>query len=100
MYANDESDNGVPDISTIMRDVKSGEHVYCCGPGGLLDAVSEYGRQSGIPSQSLHFERFAASPVEVADTGDKVFTIVLAKRGVQCVVESNESILESLERTE
>lgn len=93
LYANDELDNRAPEIATLMRDVKSGEHAYCCGPGGLMDAISEYGQQCGIPRQRLHFERFAASPAPVVGRGERAFMIVLARRGVRCVVESDESIL-------
>lgn len=98
VHANDESASGVPEMQALMSDVNPGEHVYCCGPGGLMDAVSHHGQQSGIPRENLHFERFTASPVQVADRSERAFTIVLARLGMRCVVEPNESILESLER--
>ncbi|WP_434113349.1 PDR/VanB family oxidoreductase [Paraburkholderia caffeinilytica] len=98
VHANDELTSGAPEIQTLMSDVKPGEHIYCCGPGGLMDAVSHHGQQSGIPRENLHFERFTASPVQVADRRERAFTIVLARLGMRCVVEPDESILESLER--
>ncbi|MCX4137136.1 PDR/VanB family oxidoreductase [Paraburkholderia sp. SEWSISQ10-3 4] len=98
VHANDESASGTPDIQTLIGDIKHGEHVYCCGPGGLMDAVSHHGQQSGIPRENLHFERFTASPVQVADGSERAFTIVLARLGMRCAVEPSESILESLER--
>lgn len=98
VHANDESDSGVPDIHVLMGDVKPGEHVYCCGPGGLMDAVSHHGQQSGIPRENLHFERFTVSPAQIADSTCRAFTVVLAKLGKRCEVKADESILESLER--
>ena len=98
VHANDESAGGTPDIQTLIGDVKPGEHVYCCGPGGLMDAVSHHGQQSGIPRENLHFERFTASPVQVANRSERAFTVVLARLGMRCVVEPSESILECLER--
>jgi ferredoxin-NADP reductase len=98
VHANDEIAGRIPDIQALISDVKAGEHVYCCGPDGLMDAVLHHGRQCGIPRESLHFERFTASPPRIADSSERAFTVVLAKQGLRCVVSPNESILESLER--
>ncbi len=98
VHANDESAGGTPDIQTLVGDVRAGEHVYCCGPGGLMDAVSHQGLQAGMPRENLHFERFTASPVQVAGRNERAFTVVLARFGMRCLVEPNESILDCLER--
>jgi vanillate O-demethylase ferredoxin subunit len=98
VHANDELASGIPDIQTLTAGVEPGEHVYCCGPEGLMAAVSRQGQQAGIPRDNLHFERFSAAPMLVDDSSSRTFTVVLAKQGVRCVVEPYESVLESLER--
>ncbi|NML97907.1 oxidoreductase [Paraburkholderia sp. RP-4-7] len=98
VHANDELAGQTTDIQTLISDVKVGEHIYCCGPAGLMDAVSLHSQQSGIPRENLHFERFSASPTQISANSERSFTVVLAKQGKRCVVEPKESILESLER--
>ncbi|MFM0636458.1 PDR/VanB family oxidoreductase [Paraburkholderia metrosideri] len=98
VHANDEWGGQAADIQTLVSDVKMGEHIYCCGPAGLMDAVSRHGQQSGIPRENLHFERFTAPPTQISDNSDRPFTVVLAKQGLRCAVKPTESILESLER--
>ncbi|MFL9864670.1 PDR/VanB family oxidoreductase [Paraburkholderia fungorum] len=98
VYANDEFAGKTPDIQALISDVAATEHIYCCGPDGLMDAVLHHGRQCGIPPENLHVERFTASPPRGADNSERVFTVVLAKQGLRCMVAPNESILESLER--
>jgi ferredoxin-NADP reductase len=99
VYADDEGmASPRRDVSHMMRDVNPAEHIYCCGPGGLMDAVSAQAKQSGLPSENLHFERFAAPVIEADAGGNSAFTVVLARRGVRCIVESDESILDSVER--
>lgn len=101
-----DDDETVPhprDVGTMMCDVDAREHIYCCGPAGLMDAVLAYGKQSAISPKRIHFERFAAPPNEAQGSGasaneNKSFTVVLARRGLRCIVRPDESILESLER--
>lgn len=99
LYADDESaQRRAPDVSAMMRDLYPEEHLYCCGPTGLMDAVAAQGARAKLSSQRLHFERFSA-PVKgegVADNGS--FSVVLARHGLRCVVGPDESILECLER--
>ncbi len=67
-------------------------HVYCCGPRGLMDAVSD---MSGHwPSGSVHFESFGVdASVYAANTA---FTVRLQKSGVSIPVTAEQTILEAL----
>lgn len=99
VYADDENAGSLPhDVGAMMRDVFPDEHLYCCGPAGLMDAVAAQGVHAALSPERLHFERFAApaQSEEVAENGS--FSVVLARQGLRCVVESDESILECLER--
>ena len=103
VYADDEEATALPrDVSVMMNGLLSDEHVYCCGPAGLMDAVSAHGERTGISPGNLHFERFAAPAPASASAArspdNDSFTVVLARQGLRCVVEPDESILECLER--
>ncbi|QCP49834.1 oxidoreductase [Trinickia violacea] len=99
LYVDDEEQARIPrDVGMMMRNMDAGEHVYCCGPGGLMDAVAAHGEQAGLPPERIHFERFAAPPAETRVHENGSFSIVLARSGLRCVVKPEESILECLER--
>ena len=68
------------------------EHVYCCGPRGLMESVAD---MSGHwPSGSIHFESFGVdASVQVNDTA---FSVVLQRSGKQITVAANQSLLEAL----
>lgn len=44
-------------------------HLYVCGPAGFMDWVLGTARDSGWPEERLHWEYFAAVPVERSDDG-------------------------------
>lgn len=99
LYVDDEEMAPPPrDVSVMMHGMHREEHVYCCGPAGLMDAVAAHGEQTGLSPESIHFERFAAPAADVQLRDNGSFTVVLARQNLRCVVESEESILECLER--
>ncbi|WP_369407720.1 PDR/VanB family oxidoreductase [Trinickia terrae] len=102
LHVDDEAHALPHDVRAMVSGGQSGEHVYCCGPGGLMDAVLLHGEQAGVPRSRLHFERFTApAKSREANAGagaEGAFTVLLARQGVRCVVEPGESILGSLER--
>ncbi|MEZ2311611.1 2Fe-2S iron-sulfur cluster-binding protein [Paraburkholderia sp. RCC_158] len=97
LYVDDEA--AVPhDVSGMLADVKPAEHVYCCGPGGLMDAVAARAHDLRIGADRVHFERFGA-PADERERGDpQLFTVTLARNGARYTVEPDESILDCLER--
>jgi tetrachlorobenzoquinone reductase len=99
LYADDEEALRAPrDVSVMMQEVGEDEHIYCCGPGGLMDAVSAHVRHAGLAAEQIHFERFSAPAVAQDAQDNGAFAVVLAKQGLRCIVEPHESILECLER--
>jgi len=73
-----------------------GQHVYCCGPGPLMDAVAAACVRSAIAAARVHFERFAASPPATIESGSS-FTVRLARSGGSHDVPADKSVLEVLE---
>ena len=68
----------------------TGQHVYCCGPRGLMDAVRDM--TGHWPSSTVHFESFGGDTKIHAD--DQAFTVRLAKSGMDLEVPVGRSILE------
>lgn len=68
----------------------TGQHVYCCGPRGLMDAVRDM--TGHWPSSTVHFESFGGDTKIHAD--DKPFTVRLARTGSSLEVPVGRSILE------
>ena len=70
----------------------SNAHVYCCGPRGLMEAVTD---MSGHWSPgAIHFESFGADAS--ANAANTTFTVRLHKSGEIIAVRAEQSILEAL----
>jgi len=69
----------------------TGQHVYCCGPKGLMDAVRDM--TGHWPSSTVHFESFGGDTKIHAD--DRPFTVQLARSQLKIEVPVGRSILEA-----
>ncbi|SIT51035.1 Phenoxybenzoate dioxygenase subunit beta [Paraburkholderia piptadeniae] len=79
------------DIATVLREIPSNAHVYCCGPQSMLGAFEA--ATAGRPVETVHLERFAPAQHEGAS---QEFTVVLAKSGQSFEVPPDSSILDVL----
>jgi phthalate 4,5-dioxygenase reductase subunit len=68
----------------------SGQHVYCCGPSGLMEAVRDM--TGHWPSGAVHFESFGVDTAARAD--DRGFRVACRRSGVEFDVPVGRSILE------
>ena len=89
-------DNGDPtrslDLWPILEERKNREHLYCCGPRPLMQAVRDLtGHWS---SAAVHFEAF--SEPERTKPDDKPFVVELARSGAVIEVPLGVTILEAL----
>ncbi|PPS90223.1 PDR/VanB family oxidoreductase [Streptomyces sp. MH60] len=81
-----EDEAGRPDLDAFLADLPEGAAVYCCGPEGLMAAVTER-----LPAgAALHLERFA--PRTTAD-GDGEFEVELRRSGRTLTVPGDSSVL-------
>jgi phthalate 4,5-dioxygenase reductase component len=89
-------DDGDPkralDLKPLLAERKNRAHLYCCGPLGLMHAVRDM--TSHWTSTSVHMEAFAEP--ERVKTGDKPFTVRLARSGETIPVPVGVTILEAL----
>lgn len=70
-------------------------HVYCCGPRGLMDTVTD---MSGHwPSGNIHFESFGADASSFST--NTAFTIRLKRAGMKIEVAADQTILEALRKS-
>ena len=87
------------DVAAALRGHEQGTHLYCCGPGGLMNAVKA--ATAHWPAGTVHFEFFSApvaapaTPVERA-AGEDTFQIKLAHCGAIFTVPHKKSIVEVL----
>lgn len=101
----DDQTETLLDVRQWLEEPLDGQHVYCCGPGLLMQAVREH--SSHLPAETVHFEYFAVPTVaaresvapdivSTAGTSD-VFQVNLRRSGLSFPVALNQSILEVLE---
>jgi phthalate 4,5-dioxygenase reductase component len=80
------------DLKPILAERKNREHLYCCGPRPLMEAVREM-TDHWSPT-AVHFEAF--SEAETHKAGDKPFKVKLARTGEVLDVPTDKTILEVL----
>lgn len=84
--------NGLPSAATLLGDCSPGTAVYACGPAPMLTAV-----RAALVDRAdveLHFERFAAPPVQDGSP----FEVSVASTGTTIAVGAQETLLTALQR--
>jgi len=89
-------DHGDPakslDLKPILAERKNREHLYCCGPRPLMEAVRDMTEHWS--STAVHFEAFSEADIHKAT--DRPFKIKLAKSGKVFDVPTDKTIMEVL----
>jgi phthalate 4,5-dioxygenase reductase subunit len=80
------------DLKPILAERKNREHLYCCGPRPLMEAVRTL--TDHWSSAAVHFEAF--SDAETHKATDKAFKVKLAKSGDVIDVPVTKTILEAM----
>jgi phthalate 4,5-dioxygenase reductase component len=80
------------DLKPILAERKNREHLYCCGPRPLMEAVRAM-TDHWSPT-AVHFEAF--SDAETHKPTDKPFKVKLARSGELVEVPTDKTILEAL----
>lgn len=82
------------DLGALLDGLTPTQHLYVCGPKGMIDALLEGAKARGWPADRVHFELFAtAAPIG----GDQAFEVELRQSGKTLTVPANKTILEVLE---
>ena len=80
------------DLKPVLAERKNREHLYCCGPRPLMEAVRNM--TDHWSSTAVHFEAF--SEAETHKPTDKPFRLRLARSGEVLDVPTTKTILEVL----
>lgn len=83
---------GRPDLVAELGALGPAGLVYACGPGPMLDVVTDVCEKAGRSAQ-LRLERFA---VDAVDTSGEPFEVELARTGVTIPVAGDETILQAM----
>lgn len=78
------------DAGAMLYEVRGGTHVYCCGPQGLMQAVSQATRH--WPGTCVHFEYFSAPATDWPP--NRPFEVELARSGLVLQVPADRTILQ------
>ncbi|MDG9759564.1 PDR/VanB family oxidoreductase [Pseudomonas sediminis] len=90
LHADDE--HGRLDIAQLLDSCSADTLVYCCGPGGLIDAVDQACAERGL---TFICERFGArqKPVAPSSQSPQCFEVVLARSNCSVQVAEGQSVL-------
>jgi ferredoxin-NADP reductase len=77
------------DAAALLRTMRAGVELYCCGPAPLMQAVQ--GAAAHWPQPRVHFEFFAAPPTQWPE--NEPFEVELARSGHVLQVPADRTIL-------
>lgn len=80
------------DLRPVLAERKNREHLYCCGPRPLMEAVRAM--TDHWSSTAVHFEAFSEAETHKAD--DRPFKVKLTRSGKVLDVPTDKTILEVL----
>ena len=82
------------DIDRLVATLGAEEHIYICGPKGMIEAVKSKAEAAGVASDRVHFELFTSA---AAQSGDEAFEVEVHATGEVFVVPPGKSIIDVLE---
>lgn len=92
LHADDDATSAL-NLSTLLAKYKPSQHLYVCGPKGMIDALLAAAKAAGWADDHLHFELFAEA---AAQSGDQAFTLVLSQSGRELAVPADKTVLDVL----
>lgn len=90
-YTNDDNPF---DLVALFDSITPDQHIYVCGPQGMIDAVIALGKEKGWERDHIHFELFITA---AAKEGDQPFELELRQSGLTFTIPADKTILEVLE---
>ena len=89
----DEEHGGPLDLSEILAQPSANEHLYVCGPIGLIDAVLAMAPSLGWVAEHVHRESFSPAAPSI---DDQPFQLRLARSNVTLNVPADRTALDVL----
>ena len=88
------NDHNPFDLVALFERITPDQHIYVCGPQGMIDAVIALGKEKGWARDHIHFELFITA---AAQEGDQAFELELRQSGLTFTIPADKTILEVLE---
>ncbi|KGF68316.1 ferredoxin [Hoeflea sp. BAL378] len=93
LHFDDQPDTAL-DLGRLLAEAAADEHIYVCGPKGLIEAVKSRAEADGIAADRVHFELFTSA---AGQSGDTAFEVELKSSGQVFTVPPGRSIIDVLE---
>lgn len=93
LHADDDPATQLP-LPQLLDRLDTVQHLYVCGPKGLIDAVVEQSHGKQWPHSHVHFELFTTAAPQA---GDRSFDVELRQSGQVFHVPADKTILDVLE---
>lgn len=81
-------------IGSLAASVSAEEHVYVCGPKGMIDAVKSAMEAAGVSADRIHFELFTSAAEQAGDTA---FEVEVHATGEVFEIPPGKTIIDVLE---
>ncbi|GAA2404647.1 PDR/VanB family oxidoreductase [Actinomadura vinacea] len=91
-----EAEHGPLDLDALLGAPQDGTAIYCCGPGGLLDAVEER-CAAAWRDGALHLERFKAKTFAIDASAERAFEVDCARSEITVPVPADRPIIDCLD---
>jgi vanillate O-demethylase ferredoxin subunit len=83
------------DLVALLSEVRSGVHLYFCGPGGFMTAIRS--AASHWPMGTVHYEFFGSDPeAELTRDDDESFDVEIVSSGQTFTIPADRSVLDVL----
>lgn len=92
LYIDDGQTSKRINLDSILANY-TGQHVYVCGPVGLIRDVIDHCKQAGWPESKIHYELFAGA---IGEASDSSFELNMKATGKIITVPKNMTILEAV----
>ena len=93
LHPDDEASAALPLIA-LLDQLDQKQHVYVCGPKGLIDLVVAQAHDKQWPHAHVHFELFVTAAPQF---GDRAFDVEIKSTGQVLHIPSSQTILQVLE---
>lgn len=93
LHADDEPATRL-DLVAVLDSLQPDQHLYVCGPKGMIDAAIACATERGWPKERIHVELFVEAATQL---GDQPFEVQLRQSGKVLQVPANKTILEVME---
>ncbi len=82
------------DLQALLESATPRQHLYVCGPKGLIDAVIQEARARHWPDAHIHFELFTTAAPQA---GDQPFEVELRQSGRVLTIPADKTIIDVME---